>query len=234
MKLAQHPTRVQVTRQVVSQRLLRSPGAEQQHGLSRTQACADLIAKVAARRGEHRTRVSVLPHQAAGTPGLGQLYCPVQIGSATTRTRFWLSIALQSCGWAPSRVCMNSCVARSRTGSTARDVASTDCVPVDGHMGSVEDSTPLLPGHEPSSNGRGKQWTDAQSDVLKRIQAAAANPTHKTYLWVGIGAGLCCGIVAYVYSTAFQGLLNLVWVRTWLPSASSDLQQGTAEQSAEL
>ncbi len=95
-------------------------------------------------------------------------------------------------------------------------------------MGSVEDSAPLLPEHEPSSDGRGKQWADAQSDVLKRIQAAAANPTHKTYLWVGIGAGLCCGIVAYVYSTAFQSLLNLVWVRTWLPSASCALQKAFA------
>ena len=95
-------------------------------------------------------------------------------------------------------------------------------------MGSVEDSTPLLPDHVPTTGGRGKQWADAHSDVLKRIQAAAANPTHKTYLWVGIGAGLCCGIVAYVYSTAFQSLLNLVWVRTWLPSACCDLQKAFA------
>ena len=84
-------------------------------------------------------------------------------------------------------------------------------------MGSVED-TPLLPEHEASARGRSKTWANAQADLLKRIQAAAANPTHKTYLWVGIGAGLCCGIVAYVYSTAFQSLLDLVWVRLAPPT----------------
>ena len=91
-------------------------------------------------------------------------------------------------------------------------------------MGSVEDSTPLLPGQEESSRGRSKSWAAAQSDVLRRIQAAAANPTHKTYLWVGIGAGLVCGLVAFVYSTAFQGLLDLVWVRDCL----LDLQHTSA------
>ena len=103
---------------------------------------------------------------------------------------------------------------------------------VDGGMGSVEDATPLLPGQQDLPSGRGKSWTAAQSDILRRIRVAAANPTHKTYLWVGIGAGLVCGLVAFVYSTAFQSLLDLVWVRAGVPRPPADVSCDAPQDGA--
>ena len=53
------------------------------------------------------------------------------------------------------------------------------------------------------------------SGYPKSIAVAFQSPSHKAYLVIAILSGIVCGFVAFIYSTVFQGVLNLVW--KWAP-----------------
>lgn len=46
---------------------------------------------------------------------------------------------------------------------------------------------------------------------LSSLRATCATPTTETYLGIALAAGVVCGCVAFVYSSAFEALLDLVW-----------------------
>lgn len=56
---------------------------------------------------------------------------------------------------------------------------------------------------------KGARWRF--DSALTQIKARAASPGNDTYLCIAVGAGIVCGIVAYVYSKAFELLLRVVW-----------------------
>ena len=89
-------------------------------------------------------------------------------------------------------------------------------------MGTVADAStaePLLGQNHAGTSAQSKfqrltdRTSSASSDALRQIQSWSKDPTHKTYLCIAVLAGVVCGFVAYVYSSAFQGLLQIVWQR---------------------
>ena len=61
-------------------------------------------------------------------------------------------------------------------------------------------------------NGDAAKRTRGRLDgLIAKIKAKAASPGNDTYLCIAVGAGVVCGFVAYLYSSAFELLLRLVW-----------------------
>lgn len=68
----------------------------------------------------------------------------------------------------------------------------------------MSQSDPLMGGDSKHAKGR-------LSELLAWIKVRAASPASDTYLCIAVAAGVVCGLVAYVYSSAFEFLLRVVW-----------------------
>lgn len=107
----------------------------------------------------------------------------------------------------------------------------------DRTMPSGSESEPLLNGELPVSSGapqngdaspasdapskpistrvsqlRGKLHTKVDS-CLKSLRTMCESPTLETYLGIALVAGVVCGLVAFIYSSSFEALLDLVWTK---------------------
>ena len=72
--------------------------------------------------------------------------------------------------------------------------------------------TPSKPFSQRLQRLRGR-LSSLQHSSLSGLRSSCASPTSETYVGIALCAGVVCGGVAFLYSSAFEALLNLVWTK---------------------
>jgi hypothetical protein len=72
--------------------------------------------------------------------------------------------------------------------------------------------TPSKPFSQRLQSLRGR-LSNLQHSSLSGLRSSCASPTSETYVGIALCAGIVCGGVAFLYSSAFEALLDLVWTK---------------------
>ena len=66
---------------------------------------------------------------------------------------------------------------------------------------------------KPFSQRLRRMLDNLQHSCFGGLRSSCASPTSETYLGIALCAGIVCGGVAFLYSSAFEALLDLVWTK---------------------
>ena len=82
----------------------------------------------------------------------------------------------------------------------------------DGEAVGSATETPSKPFSQRLQRLRGR-LDSLQHSCFGGLRSSCAAPTSETYVGIALCAGIVCGGVAFLYSSAFEALLDLVWTK---------------------